>query len=148
MKNSGMIGARLAALLFLAACLPAQTPTCLWAITGAVVKCVPLSSIAVPGPAGPQGIPGPPGPQGPPGVSGTGGSITGGPCVSADGSLALFVKLPDGSCLPVIPTGSFIVKTAGVLDKNQQPVPIGSVATVAGLELLASGGVVVSIPGR
>ena len=145
---------RLFALFILSLPIFAQAPTCVWAIAGSVVKCVPVSSLGVAGPQGPQGIPGIPGPQGipgpvgPPGPSGNGGSITGGPCLSVDGSLALFVKLPDGSCLPIIPTGSFIVKTAGLLDTTGRPVPVGTVATIAGLDLLSSQGFVVSVPPR
>lgn len=69
------------------------------------------------GPQGPQGVQGEPGLVGPAGFTGaTGpqgpvgppGAFTGGPCESADGSLAMFVKLPDQTCLPVIVSGSLI----------------------------------------
>jgi len=32
--------------------------------------------------------------------------MTGGSCTNSDGSSGLFVQLPDGTCLPVIPTGN------------------------------------------
>jgi len=60
--------------------------------------------VAQGGVAGAVGSAGPQGPQGPAGAPGT--VITGGTCVSADGSIALFVQLPDGTCLPIVATGS------------------------------------------
>ena len=108
------------------------TPTCVWALSGNSLKCVALPA-GVPGPVGPQGPAGPagpvaivasryngcsrlvgpmgpPGPQGPVGASGSG--ITGGPCTSADGSVALFVQLPDKTCLPLIVSGATIANAA------------------------------------
>ncbi len=63
-----------------------------------------------PGVAGPVGPIGPAGPAGPP-ASGT-GTLTGGPCTSSDGTLSLFVQLPDSTCLPVIASGTLLAKTA------------------------------------
>ena len=54
--------------------------------------------------------------------------LTGGPCSNADGSVGLFVQLPDGSCLPIVVTGS---TTSG--------------SAANGLSLLAGGGAYVAI---
>ena len=135
--------------------LSAQTPTCVWTLTANVIKCVPPSGLGItgtPGPAGPQGqkgdqgiqgIQGPPGPAG----GGTGGGITGGPCVSSDGSPGLFVKLPDQTCLPVVVTGS-ISTTKPVADVNGNPVPVGTLVRLVGVSLLGADGVFVAAPPR
>lgn len=88
-----------------------------------------------PGPQGPVGPTGPAGAQGPQGPTGTSGAaITGGSCVTSDGSIALFVQLPDGSCLPIVVTGS-------------QPLTALVTGTTSnGLWLLAGGGAAVGVP--
>jgi len=63
-----------------------------------------LKQLLPQGPAGPTGPAGQPGPQGQPGPAGKG--FTGGSCASVDGTVALFVQLPDQTCLPVIITGA------------------------------------------
>jgi hypothetical protein len=68
--------------------------------TGATQVWAVIAGAGAIGPQGPQG------PQGLPGPAGTGAGLTGGPCATSDGSLGLFIKLPDGTCLPVIATGS------------------------------------------
>jgi len=136
-----------ALLLFLCTSLTAQTPTCIWAQFGNVLRCVAPSSLGVQGPTGPQGPQGIPGPQGPAGPVGSGSGITGGPCVTADGSVALFVRLPDNSCLPVVASGTFIAQKA-LVDTQGRPVPVGTVAGIAGLELVGAQGVYVGVPGR
>lgn len=122
----------LAVLFFLCAAFCAraqQTPLCVvMAVNvsgGVALVCLPASSLP-PGPAGPtgpagapgapgaagpkgdagaqgpQGVPGPTGPQGPQGLQGAPGA-TGQPCtVPAGSSPTLMVKLPDGTCLPIM----------------------------------------------
>jgi len=118
-------------LLFFPMIVSAQSIQCIWVMESSVMKCLPSTSVVKPGATGPTGPAGPVGPQGPTGatgaagatgpagpigphgpqgiggIGGTGsGGITGGPCTSPNGAIALFVRLPDGSCLPVITTGS------------------------------------------
>lgn len=109
---------RLAILFLVSVALAcAQTATCVvvaMSVSGSVAfVCLPFSSLP-PGPAGPtgpqgqqgiqgpQGVPGATGPQGPTGPAG-GGSGTGQACtVSAGSAPTLMVKLPDGTCLPLV----------------------------------------------
>jgi hypothetical protein len=121
---------------------PPQTPqvACVWVMAGsAPARLVCLSPQALQailgvqtGPAGPKGDKGDPGQPGAPGPAGP--PITGGPCSTADGSIGLFVQLPDKTCLPVIVTGS-------------QEVTAGHVVA-DGVALVAYGGISVVVPGR
>lgn len=147
---------------FVSALAAQTTPTCVFAFVGPNnIKCVPMPTgpAGVPGPAGPtgpQGVPGPAGPTGAPGAAGpagpqgpqgpAGGGITGVPCASSDGSVALFVKLPDGTCLPLVVAGT-VVAASPMIDTNGNPVVAGStVQIVGGLPMLAVSGITVTVP--
>ncbi len=102
-----------------------------------------LGLASIPGPSGPAGPAGPTGPQGP-----AGAAITGGPCSNADGSVGLFVKLPNNTCLPVIVSGNAIIASAGAKDTSGNQVAPGTSVEIAGLTLLATWGIMVGVPGR
>lgn len=98
---------------------------CVW-VNAPNLRCAPVADFAKPGPTGAQGPAGPPGPQGVAGPAGSSVSIAGGACRTADGTPALFAKLPDGSCLPVIGDGS-----AGGIGVGSVPAAGGTVVGLA-----------------
>jgi hypothetical protein len=99
--------------------------SCVLAIASGKLTCSSPQTIA-----GPQGPVGPTGATGPTGPAAT-ITITGGACSNADGSVGLFAKLPDGSCLPIVVSGAAIAPAS---------------TSPGGLLLLASGGQYVQVP--
>lgn len=117
---------KLAVLFFLCAALAcADSSQCIVVVVGfsgggSTVVCLPATALALPpgpaGPVGPQGAAGAKGDQGPQGAQGTQGPAgptgpqgpagpgsTGQACtVPAGSSPTLMVKLPDGTCLPLV----------------------------------------------
>jgi hypothetical protein len=137
------------------------------AVTGLTLQCgtpAQFGLVGIQGPVGPAGPAGAPGPQGPAGDAGkqgdvgptgpvgaqgpAGPGITGGACQASDGSLALFVQLGDGTCLPVIVTGTAVIAWGGVVDTLGNPVAPGTSVSVTGINFLAMNGLQIAVQGN
>lgn len=116
---------------------PATTPpACVWVSMAtapgrtASLVCVAPAKLGVTGPSGPvgpQGASGAAGATGPQGPSAP--PFVGGPCSSADGSLALFVQLPNSSCLPVVFSGTVIASNGWQIDPRKSDLVVASITT-------------------
>jgi hypothetical protein len=111
-------------------------PACVWVSLAtapgrtATLTCIAPAKLGVTGPAGATG------PQGPAGAAGATGPqgpaappFVGGACSNADGSLGLFVQLPNSSCLPVVFSGTVIASNGWQIDPRKADLVVASLTT-------------------